>query len=89
MNKYVLLFSIMIIFASTIAGPLSDLNPTTGLSISETGSRLTVLMYDEKPLPAFGCHFEHMLFDDYDFKEWTQWSVDHGMNHCRVRLYHA
>ena len=88
-NNFLLLFLMFFILTSTTSEVLSDSDPATGLSILKNDARLPTLMYDEKPLLAFGCHFEHMLFDDYDYKEWTQWMVDHGMNHCRARLYHA
>ncbi|MHC4517970.1 MAG: hypothetical protein ACYTAS_05230 [Planctomycetota bacterium] len=61
----------------------------SGLAVEKTGTRLAYVTHNGKPLLAFGCHFEHMFFDDYDYKHWTQWAVRHGMNHCRTRLYHA
>ncbi len=64
-------------------------NKTAGLSVEMPGTHLAYLARNGQPLMAFGCHFEHMLFDDYDYEEWTRWAVAHGMNHCRARLYHA
>ncbi len=60
----------------------------TGLSIEKPETRLAHITYNGEPLLAFGCHFEHMYFDEYDYKNWTQWAVEHWMNHCRARLYH-
>jgi hypothetical protein len=61
----------------------------SGLAVEKAGTRLAHITHNGKPLLAFGCHFEHMFFDDYDYEHWTQWAVSHGMNHCRARLYHA
>ena len=61
----------------------------SGLAVEKAGTRLAHITHNGKPLLAFGCHFEHMFFDDYDYKHWTEWAVGHGMNHCRTRLYHA
>ena len=55
----------------------------TGLAIKNEGTHLAYLAYNDKPLLAFGPHFEHMFFDDYDVEAWTEWAVQHGMNHCR------
>ena len=88
-KSYILFFSIFFVLPQTFAEPLNDLKQTCGLFIQNSDSRLPTLIYNNKPLLAFGCHFEHMLLDDYDYKGWTRWMVDHGMNHCRARLYHA
>ena len=61
----------------------------SGLAVEKAGTRLAYITHNGKPLLAFGCHFEHMFFDDYDYEHWTEWAVRHGMNHCRTRLYHA
>jgi len=61
----------------------------SGLSVEMAGTRLAYIAHNGKPLLAFGCHLEHMFFDDYDYEHWTKWAVAHGMNHCRTRLYHA
>ena len=60
-----------------------------GLAIEKAGTQLAHVTYRGEPLLAFGPHFEHMFFDDYDVEAWTEWSTSHGMNHCRTRLYHA
>lgn len=60
-----------------------------GLAIEKAGTQLAHVTYRGEPLLAFGPHFEHMFFDDYDVEGWTKWAVAHGMNHCRTRLYHA
>jgi len=60
-----------------------------GLAVHNPGTRLAYITHNGQPLLAFGCHFEYMLFDDYDYKHWTAWAVQHGINHCRTRLYHA
>lgn len=64
-------------------------NKTTGLTIERQGTDLVYLARNGNPVMAFGCHFEHMLFADYNYEGWTEWAVAHGMNHCRARLYHA
>ncbi|MHC4628778.1 MAG: hypothetical protein ACYTDV_17510, partial [Planctomycetota bacterium] len=61
----------------------------SGLAVEKAGTRLAHITHNGKPLLAFGCHFEHMFFDDYDYEHWTKWAISHGMNHCRTRLYHA
>jgi hypothetical protein len=61
----------------------------SGLAVEKAGTRLVYITHNGKPLLAFGCHLEHMFFEDYDYKHWTEWAVRHGMNHCRTRLYHA
>ena len=61
----------------------------SGLAVEKASSRLAYMTHNGKPLLAFGCHLEHMFFDDYDYEHWTEWAVRHGMNHCRTRLYHA
>jgi hypothetical protein len=60
-----------------------------GLAVEKAGTRLAYVTHNGEPLLAFGCHLEHMFFDDYDYEHWTEWAVRHGMNHCRTRLYHA
>jgi hypothetical protein len=59
------------------------------LAILNPDTHLATITHNGKPLLAFGCHLEHMLFDDYDYEHWTAWAVRHGMNHCRSRLYHG
>lgn len=61
----------------------------TGLAIQNPNTHLATITHKGKPLLAFGCHLEHMFFDDYDYEHWTEWALAHGMNHCRTRLYHA
>lgn len=75
----------LIMSADTPAG----LSQRSGLAVEKAGTRLAHITHNGKPLLAFGCHYEHMFFDDYDYKHWTRWAVSHGMNHCRTRLYHA
>lgn len=59
-----------------------------GLSVAERGTDRCHLTHNGKPLLAFGCHFEHMLFvDGFDWAGWTDWAAEHGMNHCRTRLF--
>lgn len=69
------------------AGAVSE--ERKGLAIAQAGARLAHVTYNGEPLLAFGPHFEHMFFDNYDVEGWTKWAVAHGMNHCRTRLYHA
>lgn len=61
----------------------------SGLTIENADTPLAYIAHNGKPLLAFGPHLEHMFFDDYDYEAWTQWAVEHGMNHCRARLYHG
>ncbi|MBD3275274.1 MAG: hypothetical protein GF372_08185, partial [Candidatus Marinimicrobia bacterium] len=61
----------------------------TGLLIEHPQTEQAHLTYQGEPLLAFGTHFEHMFFEDYDYENWTTWAVQHGVNHCRTRLYHA
>jgi len=68
---------------------IQKLNKKKGLSVEKAGTELAYLSRNGEPVFAFGCHFEHMLFDNYNYEEWTEWAVAHGMNHCRARLYHA
>ena len=74
------LYSIAVVAQSSTSGQLTIKNANTPLAYLE---------YQNKPLLAFGAHLEHMLFDDYDYKAWTEWMLDHGMNQARTRLYHA
>lgn len=49
---------------------LSDLqgkpSQKPGLAVEKAGTRLAYMTHNGTPLLAFGCHFEHMFFDDYD-----------------------
>ncbi len=91
MSKNFLLLTVIVgSTTSTVLGQAAHERKTqTGLAIQNAGSHLATITYRRKPLLAFGCHLEHMLFDDYDYKRWTAWAVRHGMNHCRARLYHG
>ncbi|MHC4430670.1 MAG: hypothetical protein ACYTBS_02405 [Planctomycetota bacterium] len=50
-----------------------------GLSVERASTRLAYIAHNGKPVLAFGCHLEHMFFDDYDYEHWTKWAVAHGM----------
>ncbi len=60
-----------------------------GLTVERQGTEQNYIAYKGRPLLAFGCHFEHLFFDNYEYEDWTRWAVEFGMNHCRARLYHA
>jgi hypothetical protein len=88
--KHILILFALSCFCIISILPLTgQMTKYNGLTIENPGSHLAYIAYQNKPLLAFGCHFEHMLFDDYDYKHWTEWMISRGMNHCRTRLYHA
>ena len=90
-KKYqvVAILTIFMMLSIAFAQTSNQTQIKTGLAIQNADSRLAYITHNNEPLLAFGCHFEHMLFDDYDYKKWTEWAINHGMNHCRTRLYHA
>ena len=71
--------SICIILLNIITQASEHISVNKGLNIQNTNSHLAYISYNDEPLLAFGCHFEHMLFDDYDYKNWTEWMINHGM----------
>lgn len=85
MKHSIILCMLGVVMASNVKADATN----KGLAVEKAGTQLAYLSYNGEPLLAFGPHFEHMFFDDYDVEAWTEWAVAHGMNHCRTRLYHA
>jgi hypothetical protein len=64
-------------------------NKNIGLRIENPATEFTYISHNGKPLLAFGCFLEHMFFTDEDYEHWANWAAEHGMNHCRTRLFKA
>lgn len=59
----------------------------TGLTLENIGTSSVYFAHQGKPLLSFGGMSDFLFYadvDTFDYKRWTDWAADHGMNHLRA-----